>query len=165
MEQDSVDGDELDQDETNVASETTSCCADRDAAQDDAAPERTGDPTDRAKSEAIAAASIASCLTAAEAIKVLSEFSAVVGMHPDQATEFLVDLALHFGRPFAVVPCCVYAKLFPGRCLKDGRPVKSYNELVEYLMEKNPAIRCKTLGFEGRNKVLYYLGRAHETKV
>eukprot|EP00961_Rhodomonas_salina_P052194 700656-Rhodomonas_salina.1 len=41
--------------------------------------------------------------------------SVLVGMHPDQATEPLVDFCLGSGKPFAVVPCCVFATLFPGR--------------------------------------------------
>ena len=39
-------------------------------------------------------------------------------MHPDQATEPIVDLALRLGVPFAVVPCCVYPGLFPFRVQK-----------------------------------------------
>ena len=34
------------------------------------------------------------------------ECSVVVGMHPDQATEPLVTLALAHGKPYAVVPVC-----------------------------------------------------------
>jgi len=36
-------------------------------------------------------------------------------MHPDQATESIVDFALHFNKPFAVIPCCVFPRLFPNR--------------------------------------------------
>jgi hypothetical protein len=43
-----------------------------------------------------------------------SSMSAVVcGMHPDGATEFIVDLALALDKPFAVVPCCVFGREFP----------------------------------------------------
>ena len=34
-----------------------------------------------------------------------ADCSVVVGMHPDQATEAIVDFAAKFGKPFAVVPC------------------------------------------------------------
>ena len=34
----------------------------------------------------------------------------VLGMHPDQATEAIIDFAIRFGRSFAVVPCCVFAR-------------------------------------------------------
>ena len=39
----------------------------------------------------------------------------LVGMHPDQATEPVVDAAIALGKPFAVVPCCVFPELFPDR--------------------------------------------------
>jgi hypothetical protein len=37
----------------------------------------------------------------------------LVGLHPDEATEAIVDAALWRCLPFAVVPCCVYARLSP----------------------------------------------------
>lgn len=50
--------------------------------------------------------------------------SCFVGMHPDQATDGIVDAALAFGRPFAVVPCCVFPTLFAARRVgPDGRRV------------------------------------------
>ncbi|CAD7929729.1 unnamed protein product [Amoebophrya sp. A25] len=49
--------------------------------------------------------------------KVIARSDLVVGMHPDQAAEAIVDLALHYNIPFFVVPCCVYAKEFPKRHL------------------------------------------------
>ena len=39
----------------------------------------------------------------------------------DEATEPIIDAALRFGRPFAVVPCCVFPRLFPQRELPRGR--------------------------------------------
>ena len=47
--------------------------------------------------------------------ELLLNCSVIVGMHPDQATEAIVDAALRADRPFAVVPCCVYPTLFPRR--------------------------------------------------
>ena len=35
--------------------------------------------------------------------------SALVAMHPDQATDSVFETALALGKPFAVVPCCVFA--------------------------------------------------------
>lgn len=96
--------------------------------------------------------------TGEEVLKALQECSVVVGMHPDQATEPMVDLALLLGVPFAVVPCCVYSKLFPGRALRDGTPVRSHATLVSYLCEKDPEIHVKKLDFEGKNTVVYYKG-------
>lgn len=52
--------------------------------------------------------------------------SAIVGMHPDQATDAVVDAALALGCPFAVVPCCVFPALFAQtRRTPDGRRVTS----------------------------------------
>ena len=88
-------------------------------------------------------------------IERLSQFSCAVGMHPDQATEFLVDLALLLDKPFAVVPCCVYASLFPHRRTAAGGPVTTYDQLLDYLQAKDPGIQRATLPFDGCNQVLY----------
>ena len=40
----------------------------------------------------------------------LQTCSLVLGLHPDQATDSIVDFAMHFGKPFAVVPCCVFPR-------------------------------------------------------
>lgn len=91
-----------------------------------------------------------------EAISVLSKCSAVIGLHPDQATEACVDFALATNKPFAVVPCCVFSSMFPKRRLQsDGSPVRSTQQLIQYLMEKDKRIQVDTLGFEGMNKVVY----------
>lgn len=68
------------------------------------------------------------------------------GMHPDEATEALVDAAVRFRRPFAVVPCCV----FPA----DGVP-RSFEAWTAHLRAKSPAIRSAFLPFSGRNQVLF----------
>lgn len=91
---------------------------------------------------------------------LLLNCSIVVGMHPDQATEPLVDLALALGKPFAVVPCCVYAVEFPWRRLESGVRVRSYDQFVEYLCHKRPPgeILCEVQPFEGRNQLIYWMG-------
>ena len=43
----------------------------------------------------------------------------IIGMHPDQATEPIIDMALKYQKPFAVVPCCVFAHENPHRRLKN----------------------------------------------
>ena len=78
----------------------------------------------------------------------------VAALHPDEATEAVVDLALSAGRRFAVVPCCVFAERFAERRL-EGRAVRTLNEFVSYLKAKDERIREDFLDFEGRNKVLY----------
>jgi hypothetical protein len=104
--------------------------------------------------------------TAATCERVLSRCSVVVGLHPDQATDAAVDFALAHGKPFAVVPCCTYARDFPHRRRppgpgrpKGGGPVTTHAHLVEYLLAKAPGvIKCETLPFEGKNVVVYSLG-------
>ncbi|KAF4651733.1 hypothetical protein FOL47_000214 [Perkinsus chesapeaki] len=89
------------------------------------------------------------------ALKVLADASIVVGLHSDQATERIVDFALEAGKPFAVVPCCVYQKCFPDRKLSDGRLVNTYDEFIEYLCSKDPRIQTQQLGFDGRNVAVF----------
>ncbi|KAJ8614589.1 hypothetical protein CTAYLR_004969 [Chrysophaeum taylorii] len=77
----------------------------------------------------------------------------VVGLHPDEATEAIVDAALKYGLPFAVVPCCVFAELFPAR-----RGVSSYSKFCDYLQAKDPRhIKVDLLNIDGKRKVLYRL--------
>ena len=100
--------------------------------------------------------------------RVFRDCSVVVGLHPDQATDAAVDLALAFGKPFAVVPCCTYSRDFPRRRLPPGpgRPrgggaVTTHAHLVEYLLAKAPpgmTIERDELPFEGKNVVVYSLG-------
>ena len=87
---------------------------------------------------------------------LLSSSSVLVGLHSDEATEPLVRAALRHGKPFAVVPCCVFASLHPWRKLADGRGVGTYEALCEYLMELAGA-GCESayLPFDGRNRVIY----------
>lgn len=51
-------------------------------------------------------------------ISQIKERNIIIGMHPDQATEPIVDMALKYQKPFAVVPCCVFAHENPHRRLK-----------------------------------------------
>jgi len=90
------------------------------------------------------------------ALDILTNASAVVGMHPDQAAEHICDFALKYKIPFALVPCCVYSKQFPKRKLPDGTLVKSYEQLLQHLQSKDPRIRKNRLPFEGKNIVLWY---------
>lgn len=89
-------------------------------------------------------------------IERLTGFDLVCGMHPDQATEPLVDLALAMNKPFAVVPCCIYSAQFPSRRLVDGSQVTTYEQFLQYLVEKDPEnIKIQELDFEGKNKVVF----------
>ena len=97
-----------------------------------------------------------------EHAKILGSLSAVVALHPDQATEPAVDLALARGLPWAVVPCCVFPALFPRRRVPgaDGAPVpvRTYGDFVRYLALKSPGARLAKLPFEGMNVVVYDTG-------
>ena len=86
----------------------------------------------------------------------LKSASVFVAIHPDQATEAVIDAALHLGVPFAVLPCCVFGDLFPHRTF-NGLPVRTYSDFIPYLMAKHPSIELESLPFMGRNQVLYRL--------
>ena len=42
---------------------------------------------------------------------LLGKVSLIAAMHPDEATEEIVDTAVQMRKPFAIVPCCVFPKL------------------------------------------------------
>ncbi|KAG0291071.1 hypothetical protein BGZ96_005537 [Linnemannia gamsii] len=41
---------------------------------------------------------------------LVSTASIIIGLHPDQATEPIVRAALKAGKPFAIIPCCVFSR-------------------------------------------------------
>jgi hypothetical protein len=92
--------------------------------------------------------------------QLFKDCSLVVGLHPDQATEPILDFAVQQQLPFAVVPCCVFPRLFPQRQLQQGdgsfARVVAYDELVEYLVQRGSANKG-VLDFEGANTVVYRL--------
>ena len=93
---------------------------------------------------------------ATEVSSTLASASIIIGLHPDQPTGDIVDMALAMGTPFAVIPCCVFPKIFDERILPCGTPVRSYEQFIEWIMLKNALVRKKDLGFGGRSVVLYY---------
>jgi len=84
------------------------------------------------------------------------ECSVMVGLHPDQATDAIVDIGLALQIPWAVVPCCVFPNLFTRRKLADGRTVRNYDDLCDYIRQKDPNIHESILPCRGRNVVLYW---------
>ncbi len=87
---------------------------------------------------------------------IRSSVRLVVGLHPDQATEPLVDVCLQNAIPFAVIPCCVFASTNQGRRLKaSNKEPTTYQDFCQYLMEKSLEINAQNLNFRGRNKVLF----------
>jgi len=93
---------------------------------------------------------------ATEISSTVSSASIIIGLHPDQPTGDIVDMALALDKPFAVIPCCVFPKIFDQRTLPCGTPVRRYEQFIEWIVSKNPLIRKKDLGFGGRSLVLYY---------
>lgn len=93
--------------------------------------------------------------TVAAHAQLFADCSMLVGMHPDEATEVIVDTALAHRKPFAVVPCCVMSRQFPDRKCADGTRVATYETFVTYLREKHPGIQSAFLPFAGRNQVLF----------
>ena len=67
-------------------------------------------------------ASISLSLIPPPLLSQLKAASILVGIHPDQATEPIVDAALAFGKSFAVLPCCVFPNQNPHRFLPTGTP-------------------------------------------
>jgi hypothetical protein len=90
---------------------------------------------------------------------LVKEASCLVGLHPDECTEAILDTALLYGKPVAIVPCCVFPHMFPDRYLVDRphTPVTTYEEFLQYLLEKDDRLQRATLAFEGRNQVIYYV--------
>lgn len=81
--------------------------------------------------------------------------SLVIGLHPDQATEPIVDFALSHNKPFAIVPCCVFHNLWPDRRV-NRKPVVTYFDFIDYLCAKDPRIKTDFLNMSGRNKILWF---------
>merc|ERR1712176_857264 len=82
--------------------------------------------------------------------QILLNAGGIFGLHPDQATEAIVDCALEYEIPFAIVPCCVYPSLFPDRRLASGQGVVKYKGFLQFLMEKDSRIQTARLPFKGR---------------
>jgi len=86
----------------------------------------------------------------------LRECSAIVGLHPDQSTDYIIDYALKTGKPFAVIPCCLHSKQFSGKRNSERQAIRDFGKLLEFYKRKAPGcIFSRTLDFEGRNTVVY----------
>jgi hypothetical protein len=85
--------------------------------------------------------------------------SVVLGLHPDQATEPIVDACVAAGKAFVVVPCCVFPSENPGRRdPRDGRPVRVLEQYIRFLQAKDERIRVEVVeGMQGCNTALTFL--------
>jgi hypothetical protein len=78
-----------------------------------------------------------------------------------QATDAVVEFAALHGKPFAVVPCCVFPRQFGHRRLysegaEQPAPVVDNSELVQWLVQLGgPGTEVQHLAFEGRNRVVF----------
>ena len=102
------------------------------------------EPDASASSQAALAAAVAEC-------------SLLVGMHPDEATEWIVDTALRHGKPFAIVPCCVFGDRFLSAAERQSGS-GGFEGFCQRLMAKDDRIVRSWLGFEGKNTVLFLPG-------
>ncbi|KAL7552926.1 hypothetical protein ACHAWF_016176, partial [Thalassiosira exigua] len=90
---------------------------------------------------------------------LLPNCTAIVALHPDEATGDIVSTAVESKIPFVVVPCCVFSRLFPDRIkpVREGEEisanttVSTYFDLIDWLIAKHPAIKVTRLPFEGAN--------------
>ena len=113
-----------------------------------------------------------------EAFRIINNVDLIVGFHPDQATEAIVDLALHLNVPYCIVPCCVFPKEFPNRRINDEKEegsgdggnniqksVRDHASFLLYLRQKDDKVRNGILDFpftggknnSVKNVVLYTL--------
>ena len=74
-----------------------------------------------------------------------------------QATEPIVDLALAAGKPFAVVPCCIFPSQNQHRRTPSGAVVTTLPEFVAYLVAKSPSSICESQldSIPGCNKIVW----------
>ena len=88
--------------------------------------------------------------------EIFDKCQVVLGLHPDQATEPIVDLSLKHNKSFAILPCCVFPNLYPKYMMVDDQKqeVVTYVQFIEYLQGKNKDISIDYLKFKGRNKIL-----------
>jgi hypothetical protein len=109
-----------------------------------------------------------------QAWNIFQSIKLILGFHPDQATEACLELAKILQIPLCIVPCCVFPSEFPDRTISvvvRGGPyeepttittrVRTYEQFLQYLQEKQPKLRTATLTFHAtetsRNIVLYTL--------
>ena len=87
--------------------------------------------------------------------ELINGCSLIIGMHPDEATVDIVDVALAKKINFAVVPCCVFHNKFPDRKLKNGKEVVEYPDIIQFILEKDDSLKTDFLNIKGRNKIIY----------
>ena len=75
------------------------------------------------------------------------DFDLIVGMHPDSATEDIIESAIKYNRKFAIVPCCSHSK-------EDRKfDYKHWIEHLKRLADYN--VKITSLDIKGRNLVIF----------
>ncbi|GMH91825.1 hypothetical protein TrST_g2653 [Triparma strigata] len=87
----------------------------------------------------------------AENSTLMASCSVIFGMHPDGATEAIIDSAIKYNKPCAVVPCCVFAG-------ESNDSVRTHEQFCEYLKNKHPTFKESKLDFKGKNVVIWRPG-------
>jgi hypothetical protein len=88
--------------------------------------------------------------------ELIKKASLIIGMHPDQATDYIINISVLNNKKFAVVPCCVFPTFFNNRYLKNGDFVSDYPKYINYILEKLEKYKIFYLEITGRNKVIYF---------
>ena len=97
---------------------------------------------------------------------LVRECSLLVGLHPDEVTDWIVDTAIAESKNFCVVPCCVFPSLFKRVDPASGTPVVTSQQLIAFLLQKkypiciecgqpSGTVRNAFLSFVGRNQAVY----------
>ena len=87
---------------------------------------------------------------------LIRDCSALVGLHPDQATGAIVDCGLVMGKPWAVVPCCVFPSRYPNRLDASGRVARTTEALVEHIAGRALGTRRERLPCDGANEAVWW---------
>lgn len=82
--------------------------------------------------------------------------SVLVGLHPDQALDPIIDVGFALQLSWVVAPCCVFPNLFQQRRLPNGQAVRNYEQLCEWILNKHPDVKEIQLPFRGRNRIFYW---------
>jgi hypothetical protein len=91
-----------------------------------------------------------------QVVRSIADCSVIVGLHPDQGLNAIVDLARVLGKPVAVVPCCVFAKEFPRR-LRCKKAVTTYEDMLIWVAQQLGGVQQTCLPVAGKNALLYTL--------
>eukprot|EP00041_Stephanoeca_diplocostata_P039623 m.1637235 g.1637235 ORF g.1637235 m.1637235 type:complete len:643 (-) comp25602_c0_seq1:1228-3156(-) len=127
--------------------------------------------------------------------RLVRECTVVVGLHPDQATGAIVDIASTYGKPWAVVPCCVFPRSYPHRRTCGNfaacgdkcpcsdlietagpcRSVSTHEDLCLHLLRRQdahgpregspPRASQEMLHFDGRNTVIWSYAKEENRKI